>query len=538
MEIFKKIYSRHYLFLWLWSIPILLVGLLSEQSIIAHDEGLYATRARLMLDTGDWINPWETPHHKTPGIYWLIAIFYKIFGINEVALRLPNLLFSLGCVFLVYAITKKIIDKTTAYYAAMILCLEFLWIRYSYLANPDHSTIFLFLLGILGLLKWNESNIAISEKYITENQNKKTFFPAIYLLITGICFSLMILFRGFLGLLLLMSLTPYIFHHQRRFKYLSNPWLYVGLWIGLLPMLFWLYMGFQRYGIQNVQALLNTFLDFSQEERAGNGYFYYTWNLLGLCFPWILFAGVGVWFQKSKHNSNRLLILGIPTIILVCITLYSTRISHYSLPLYPFLAILAAIGIQELLINQTNSQNRLFLKIISYLLTAIGCILFLSIVIVLLSSHFRNIVSEYLDIRNIFILIPISFGWIYLGWCAYKNNFSNQWLSGLLLGCWLTLVSLNTSGLITNVNQEFKSIFQDPQIHQIVESQVIGVIGGDKTSILLKFYLPLVDYQIKKVDDLAVNQYVWINEEVLQQSSIRYSEIRAYKNWKLIQRQS
>ena len=52
-----------------------------------------------MLDTGDWVNSWLVPHHKTPGIYWLLATLYRWFGMSETTVRLPSVIFSLFTVF-------------------------------------------------------------------------------------------------------------------------------------------------------------------------------------------------------------------------------------------------------------------------------------------------------------------------------------------------------------------------------------------------------------------------------------------------------
>ena len=38
----------------------------SSQSLVAHDEGLYARRARLIESTDNWLSPpFPSPHHKT-----------------------------------------------------------------------------------------------------------------------------------------------------------------------------------------------------------------------------------------------------------------------------------------------------------------------------------------------------------------------------------------------------------------------------------------------------------------------------------------
>ena len=47
---------------------------IDNHSLVAHDESLYATRAKLIIDTNNWFTPFEKAHHKTIGSYWLIAL--------------------------------------------------------------------------------------------------------------------------------------------------------------------------------------------------------------------------------------------------------------------------------------------------------------------------------------------------------------------------------------------------------------------------------------------------------------------------------
>ncbi len=530
-----RIYRHPYLFLLLWSIPILFLGLLSDQSIIAHDEGLYATRARFMFDTGDWINPWQIPHHKTPGIYWLIASSYRLFGINEIALRIPNLLISLGCVFLVYQITINLFHLRIALLAASILSLEFLWLRYSYLANPDHITVFLFLLSIFFLVKY--------ESILNEDANKSNFKftiqPSIYLLFLGIFLGLMILFRGFMAFIPLFCIGIYLIKGNSRYSYLKQYLLYVGLVIGLLPILFWIFSSFQRYEWKTLQSLFDSFFRLSQEKRRDHGLFFYTWNTLGLCFPWIIFAGFGfVNYLRSKNN-YKFLIIGIPSFIFVIISLYSTRLSHYALMLYPFIAILAALGIDDLLERQSQFKwKQKCLQVISYLLGLLGGITVLMLIVVLFCYIFR-IELFNVEILNIFyIFVPLSIAWAYLGLLGYSKKFSQRWLATLLVGHWLTFLFLVQSGLLTNINDEIKSVLAQAALRNTIEQQSIGIIGGGKTEILLKFYLPSVNYQVTNIKDLTPIDYAWVENKYLKNQVIVYRSLARFEDWTFIQRQS
>ena len=82
----------------------------SSQSLIAHDEGLYARRARLLEESSNWFSPpFEEAHHKTLGSYWLIALAIKFCGFNEITIRFPSFICSFISVLIVYVGTSKLI---------------------------------------------------------------------------------------------------------------------------------------------------------------------------------------------------------------------------------------------------------------------------------------------------------------------------------------------------------------------------------------------------------------------------------------------
>jgi 4-amino-4-deoxy-L-arabinose transferase-like glycosyltransferase len=68
---------------------------LGSIGLIDETEPLFAEAARQMIVRGDWITPYfneATRFDKPPLIYWLIAICYKLIGVNEWAVRLPSAL--------------------------------------------------------------------------------------------------------------------------------------------------------------------------------------------------------------------------------------------------------------------------------------------------------------------------------------------------------------------------------------------------------------------------------------------------------------
>jgi len=128
-----------------------------QQSLMAFDEVHYAGRAKLMLDSGNWINPWLEPHHKTPGYYWLVAISFQLLGINETAARFPNLVFGIAATFLLYAIATRLFGSRVGLLAGLVLNVQFIWLQYCRLSAPDIPLVAMVLLGVWGLLKAEEA---------------------------------------------------------------------------------------------------------------------------------------------------------------------------------------------------------------------------------------------------------------------------------------------------------------------------------------------------------------------------------------------
>ena len=66
---------------------------LGSIGLVDKTEPMFVEAARQMVATGDWITPYwngETRFDKPPLVYWLMAIAFKLIGINEWAARLPS----------------------------------------------------------------------------------------------------------------------------------------------------------------------------------------------------------------------------------------------------------------------------------------------------------------------------------------------------------------------------------------------------------------------------------------------------------------
>ncbi|MET0856296.1 MAG: glycosyltransferase family 39 protein, partial [Telluria sp.] len=87
------------------------------------DEGAFSEATREMLERSDFISTWLNgqPRFDKPILtYWLQALSVSLFGMHEIAFRLPSALASLGWIGAIFSFAREQTDRATAYTAALI----------------------------------------------------------------------------------------------------------------------------------------------------------------------------------------------------------------------------------------------------------------------------------------------------------------------------------------------------------------------------------------------------------------------------------
>ena len=172
----------------------------STQSLVAHDEGLYARRARLIAYSDNWFSPpFVAPHHKTLGSYWFIALSIRLFGNSELALRLPSILSSFLCLICSYLIALKITNKKSALISVFSLSSMPIWVQYSRYASPDIPFVLCILLVILFFLESLESS-----QYLRQ---------CLCIFLSGLFISTSFFIRSYMLFVPLIGLAPFFLHH-------------------------------------------------------------------------------------------------------------------------------------------------------------------------------------------------------------------------------------------------------------------------------------------------------------------------------------
>ncbi|WP_353930327.1 glycosyltransferase family 39 protein [Okeanomitos corallinicola TIOX110] len=507
-----------------WLIPLLLFNS-GENSLMAHDESLYAARARLMFDSGNWVAPWENAHHKTPGFYWLIAIFYRFFGVSEITARIPGMIAGILMTLVVYELGKILLGKRLAYLSVAILSVEFLWLQYSRLVAPDIPTFLLVFTAILCLLK----------------SEKKSQYRLAYGFFIGAMFGFGFLMRSFMIFLPMVALLPYLIGEHRRHHHLTNPMLYVGFLVGLIPTFVWLWFSWLSYGGNSVEQLLQFVVNLGSREQHGNNILFYFWNIPLKSFPWSFFSILGLFLIIRKPISRyQLLLVGFPITLFVEISLFSTRFSHYALGIYPFIAMFASVGLDWLgkIYQSRKSVNfpAHLPRNISYGFGILGLIFFLA-----------GLIALFLDIQNIqkYVILGMTAGLscliIPVVWIS-RDHFHQQyltasyWIGAWLISAWISIATAGNLGLLSDFNPGFMTFFRQESIASIIQNHPINFVRwASKYAELIYFYTPISGQNVNEISELPALSYAWIYTPNAGELNQKYHVIGSIKDYQLIQ---
>ncbi len=91
--------------------------------VIGPDEPRYASIARAMAETGDWVTPRldGQPWFEKPVLYyWSAAVAFRLFGVNDFSLRLPSAAFATLAVLVLAWLARRIYGDGTAWAVLLI----------------------------------------------------------------------------------------------------------------------------------------------------------------------------------------------------------------------------------------------------------------------------------------------------------------------------------------------------------------------------------------------------------------------------------
>ena len=468
---------------------------IENHSLIAHDESLYANRAKLIIDTNNWFTPFEKAHHKTIGSYWLIALSFKIFGISEYSARLPSYIFSILSSLVLFKIIKNISSLEIGLISIFTLSSSFLWFSYSKYCSPDTLYIFFNLLSILYLLKINN--------FLEEHINNK------YLFISGLFLSLPFFVRSYLQLLPLISLSPLILFKIKKLRNIKIKYFIIGFFLGLIPLVIFYFISYRIYG---VDSLIRPYLLLQQKTFTENdifeGFLFYPPNLILFSSPFFIFLIHGTrYIIKSKSREIQFLFVFTPLINIIFLMLTASKYSHYGLFTFPLLAANASFGIYASFKNKSYA-SKLTLRMFGGLTLIISSLIFFGSILNFNLKILNNLGLIEAFVISLFALISIFLSLNFLFKTKSKSVNINKILSIFFIQI-LILNILFANGIIGNPNNAIKDFIYKSDVKTIIKNNPIFLIGnlGNKNLNLFQFYIP--NFNIIKTKDIPPKQIIY-----------------------------
>jgi len=296
------------------------------------DEGYRSVVVREMVQTKDWIYPMRfgKPYlTKPPFGYWVSAVGPLTFGkINEFTLRFPMALFSALSVPLLYGVVRELSSRRIeAIMTAGVYMTLLPVVRHGRLQMFDGFINTLLILSLFCVLRSSKSRV---------------WALGIGLSLAGIALT-----KGILAIALGGIVFAFVVL-DRRWKFFQNPYLWIGLAVGISLTAGWNVAQWQRYGEVFLQKHLGT-QNIARIATAVDGHSGPPWtyfvHIAQYTFPWILFWPGGLFLAwKSRRTSMGCLVLAGTILYMGMISIMQTKLSWYAMPVFPFMAI--AVGWQ------------------------------------------------------------------------------------------------------------------------------------------------------------------------------------------------
>jgi 4-amino-4-deoxy-L-arabinose transferase-like glycosyltransferase len=344
---------RVYLTVLLVSAIIYLGCIVSPPSLMDDVDAIQAQIARNMLTSGDWVTArldGVLYLEKAPLTYWIIAIFFKVFGVHDWVARIPFALSVIGLAWLTAAFGTWAFGRRAGLYAGLCMgtCVGlFLFTR---ILIPDVMLTFTITLGLWSFLRAQDED---------EPHPRLWAFLLAASLGTGLLLkSLVALAFPIAAGVIYLVLTKQIFLRRTWQRLRPTRGLFIMLLIAapwhILATLrnppyfsFSLhsapgeYHGFLWFYFINEQLLRFLNLRYPRDYNTVPRLWFWLFHFLWL-FPWsVYFPAVAKLSYKplDREGRTRLLALCWTGFILVFFT-FSTTQEYYSMPCYPALALL------------------------------------------------------------------------------------------------------------------------------------------------------------------------------------------------------
>ena len=331
----------------LWSLlaafVIVWLYVLGVRTLVPPDEGRYAEMAREMFTTGDWITTrlngikyFEKPPLQT----WMNAASFAVFGLGEWQARLWTGLCGLGGVLLTGYAGNRVFGPRAGFYAALALGSSLFWVASGQIDSLDMS-----LSGMM--------TIVLCAVMIAQRDGAGAGERRNWMLACWAGMALAVLAKGLIGLVLpgavlvlYSALSGDLAIWKRLhlgkglllFFAVATPWfVLVALRNPEQPYFFFVHEHWERFFLKT-------------HHREGAWYYFFVMLIPGIV-PWLGVLPQALWGAVRRQRDGvfqpRLMLLIWAVFIFFFFSYSSSKLPGYILPVFPSLAMLIAVYLEN-----------------------------------------------------------------------------------------------------------------------------------------------------------------------------------------------
>ncbi len=342
-------------------------GLSNYALVDLVDEGAYATIARQMLTSGDWITLRIGPalyFGKPPLLCWAIAVFIKLLGPTTLAVRLPS---ALGVAFtslILWWWMKRRGDELTGWLAGIFYALSPLAAGLAHVTVSEGLLTLWLTIAVLGAIDGYRGRVG-------------------GYLVMAVAAALATMTKGVIGFLLPGAMLLFWLIWWRRLADLRKPIVLAAIAIFLILVLPWHIAEWRAQG----GTFLRVYFYENHFQRAAAGiyghgrpFWFYLPVLICASFPFVIFfprawyAELKMLWQKVSGREITGMFFVWTTLVFLFFSASVSKLPDYILPVLPGVMVLVAARVSKLL-RERRGLSRMELWLSILLSTGLGIVL-------------------------------------------------------------------------------------------------------------------------------------------------------------------
>lgn len=267
----------------------------------------------------------------------IMAIFFKIFAINEFNARIPTAIMGILSVIFIYILAKELFSRKMALLSALFTGINGYSLHFNKQVNLDTPLVFFMILSILFIVKWRKT--------------KKDWY--FYLFLISVILTTMA--KVIIVVPLVAIIFAYLYIQKdlaKGLKMLIRP---ISILIILAALL---YAGYFIFRIVGLDEFIRTLTYASGRETRNVSIFYIQVVTLMLGYALPIIAILGVAYALRHRSEGDILCLIWLMSIMLFFTYYPVQGYNYIFPIIPPVMLLSARAIDGLIDYEGSTNSR------------------------------------------------------------------------------------------------------------------------------------------------------------------------------------